>query len=597
MKELDLKKFYNCRVPYFGSYGKYLVGNSCVKMGGENGDIDFLCGPEITAPRYVENIRFSFAVKEEEAFLHTEVYRVQGEACYCGFSCLRNTEIYFLDFASGYETWRVFEIRNPSREKIKLNIYVVPLSDEGSASPGVSEGVAILKDTRGWCFGNKETKNWCLRGVCISVEGASIHKRKEGYLIEKELLPAEKGRVVVRFSFFSESYRKSVEDIEDAFRNYQRENDSFLSDLSRSLAQIGDEKMRLHVENLAVNNFIQRGISVGGYKYANMYLRDCFGALCGYKALGLKQYMSDFFCRLNRCIEKVSFIPNYFSSDCETFIGKSFHNDCAELPAYYILFAKIFLEDDRSELTKIKKYLDDAFLVQKNFFEKHGYIDFNGDESEQYCTDKEGQEYGSQAVYEYFRWSYASFHTMSLALASFRAYGDLFSLWQDESYKELYLRLKDTIDRLFYDSDREEYWWAYDVENHSFPEWQVPLYLLTPVWIGAEVTHHDDCVAKAEKYLNQKGFLPNIETLCEGFCGHSLAMLLYGLADENKMEAADCVYSTIMNSGYLDRYGCVSEFYSPSGIPNGHGYRHYEGGILIQALLYYYKKKREAMNV
>lgn len=594
---VNLNDLYARRVPFFGSYGKYLVGNGEVKMGGENGDIDFLSGPEISAPRYVDSIRFSFSVEGSENYYAAEIYRVQGEAMFCGRCRLDDIELYSLDFASGKDVWRAFQIKNPLKKSLKIKIYVFPCADEGSSSQSVADGVDILKDTQGWCFGNHEIKNWCLRGVRIFTEGGKVLQGENCYIIEKVLPAAEQCDVFVRFSFFYEAFQNNGENFKIALENYRSENEAFLNDLIRGLKGIEEEKIRLHIENLAIFNFMQRGISVGGYKYANMYLRDCFGALCGYNALGMKKYMSDYYSRLNECIAKASFIPNYFSSDCKTFIGHSFHNDFAELPAYYILFTKVLIGEDKNELEKVKKNLDYAFLVQKNFFETHGYIDFNGDETEQYCTDGEGQEYGSAAVYDYFHWPYASFHTMSLALASFQAYADMFSLWNDERFVQCFNRLKNTIDQMFYDAGRGEYHWAYDVEKKCFPDRQVPVYLLTPVWTGADIIHLEGCAVNAAKYLNSKGFLPDVENLCEGFCGHALPLLLYGLVKEKNMQAADRVYATILNSGYLDRYGCVSEFYSPSCKSNGHGYRHYEGGILIQALMYYRSYKKGKNNV
>ena len=594
---MNFEKFYDRRVPFFGSYGKYLVGNGSVKMGGENGDIDFLCGPEITAPRFVENIRFSFSAEREESFFRAEIHRVQGEALFCGLGRSGGLEIYSLDFAAGNDTWRVFQIDNPAEKKLNFKMQVFPCTDEGSSFCEVPGGVEIVKDTDGWCFGNHETKNWRVRGVRIIAEGVRVQQAENCFVLERDILPAKRCNIAVRFAFFWDTYRGNAADFESALQKYHSENEGFFSDMARGLKNIADEKMRLHIENLAANNFMQRGISAGGYKYANMYLRDCFGALCGYNALGMSKYMSDYFSRLNKCIEEESFIPNYFSSDCKTFVGHSFHNDFAELPAYYILFANIYYGGDRGNLEKIKNNLDYAFLVQKKFFEEHGYIDFNGDETEQYCTDGEGQEYGSAAVYDYFNWSYASFHTMCLALASFRVYADMFSLWNDRSFTELYDRLKGAIDKLFYDPVRGEYWWAYDTKEHRFPEWQVPVYLLTPVWVDADITYRSGCTANVVKYINAKGFLPDVENLCEGFCGHALPLLLYALVKEKNMAAADRVYETIMRSGYLDRYGCVSEFYSPACKPNGHGYRHYEGGILIQALVYYYSYKKGEKSV
>ena len=91
-------------------------------------------------------------------------------------------------------------------------------------------------------------------------------------------------------------------------------------------------------------------------------------------------------------------------------------------------------------------------------------------------------------------------------------------------------------------------------------------------------------------FINSKtGFIANAPGEVEGFCGHTLAFLLYDLTQLNMPEKND-VYHTLINSNIIQRYGMVNEYYGPKGVPNPHNLRVFESGIVMDAIVNYLKK-------
>ncbi len=110
-----------------------------------------------------------------------------------------------------------------------------------------------------------------------------------------------------------------------------------------------------------------------------------------------------------------------------------------------------------------------------------------------------------------------------------------------------------------------------------------------PAWFG--ITLKDNIqkatVEKALSSVNSRtGFLANAPGNVEGFCGHTLAYLLYDLIQFN-MAQKDTIFNTLINSTIIQRYGMVNEYYGPNGVPNPHNLRVFESGIVMDAIVKY----------
>ncbi len=94
---------------------------------------------------------------------------------------------------------------------------------------------------------------------------------------------------------------------------------------------------------------------------------------------------------------------------------------------------------------------------------------------------------------------------------------------------------------------------------------------------------------KVLSFINpENGFVANAPGEVEGFCGHSLAYLVYDLIQLSLPEK-NTIFNTLINSCIIQRYGMVNEYNGPDGIPNPHNLRVFESGIVIDAIVNYLK--------
>jgi hypothetical protein len=157
-----------------------------------------------------------------------------------------------------------------------------------------------------------------------------------------------------------------------------------------------------------------------------------------------------------------------------------------------------------------------------------------------------------------------------------------------KNYQEALNSLKESLVKHFYRSDLGGIQWALKKDVAFYP-YNVTNFILMPAWFG--ITLKDNiqkaAVEKALSSVNSRtGFLANAPGNVEGFCGHTLAYLLYDLIQFNMVQK-DAVFNTLINSNIVQRYGMVNEYYGPNGVPNPHNLRVFESGIVMDAIVKY----------
>jgi hypothetical protein len=274
-------------------------------------------------------------------------------------------------------------------------------------------------------------------------------------------------------------------------------------------------------------------------------------------------------------------------------------NQYAESPAYVLLLAKEYYEATRD--IDFLKSMDDlltyAIDIQiKNAKVNDWLLPFNGDETEQYCLKEDGKEYGGFPALTGFNRNQWSMSSAAACIASLDFYIDYLKLKKKDSYMKDYQDamslMKESLVKHFYRSDLGGLQWALKKDGTYYP-YNVTNFVLMPVWFGVSLKDNVERtgVEKALSFVNSKtGFVANAPSDVEGFCGHTLAYLLYDLTRLN-MPEKDKVYNTLINSSVIQRYGMVNEYYGPSGVPNPHNLRVFESGIVIDAIVNYLKNK------
>ena len=343
------------------------------------------------------------------------------------------------------------------------------------------------------------------------------------------------------------------------------------------------------------------GGSIAGIrKYANSYIRDTHGGL---RLLLASHHTGEAALLLNNIHSRwkiAGFIPNWWSMGSDSFIGHSFNNDHSEITAYYLFMARDYLAatGDSALLDAIRPSLDWAAQAQLDWLHSHEFtMDFNGDETEQYCCNADGQEYGG-FVHPDYPWNHhaLSFPSMAAALTSLEWYAGYTGCDLSADLEALRQR----IDEIFLDDDGLHRWSALpDEQGWHRHRGHLTNYLLLPLWIGGKLTaerERTDALA-VKHFLRTDGFLPNCPQCMPGFCGHTMGIFLYDMLLLNDRAAADRAAHTILHSPLLSQYGTVSEFYGPSCIPNGHNCRSFEGGIVGEALIRYFSACNSSGNV
>ena len=584
----------------------YFFGNSIVGASGKpDGELSFVIGPDYTCPNYLKSEKLYLVAEGRKIELNFEMKRIRHSGVFFGFCHLSDASVYMWDFApSGISAiLRFFYVRSDKFDASQLKLCAEILPFECDASISVNR-LSIKKDTSRYCFGNRETLNWANRYCDIYFNGGSdmvSALADDKYIIEKAT--DSNGFATLVHNCYYDAPRELEGDILLLLQKTINDWESWLS--RGKMPYIEDQRAADALESLLLSVKMQQnrdgGAIAGIRKYANSYVRDTHGAM---RILMATEHYSEVALLLRNIHtrwEISGFIPNWWSMGSDSFIGHSFHNDAAEVTSYYIFMARDYYKKtkDRQLLGEIAPSLSWAADVQMKWLEEHDYtMDFNGDETEQYCCYKDGQEYGCFKDPRY-PWDAKalSFSSMCAALCSMEWWYS-FSDADTGSIEPKLARLRNKIDEIFYRKNEGIHAWSAKPSDNGYSQHEANLtnYLLFPLWIGATLNDNGEIkdAAAVKNFVNPNGFLPNSPEAMPGFCGHTMGLFLYDmlLLGDEFSDAAEKAVQTILNSDLLSMYGTVSEFYGPSCVPNGHNCRPFEGGIVGEALIKYHLSKK-----
>ena len=577
-----------------GCRDTYFLGNSIAGASGRpSGEWTFAIGPDYTSPNYISYERIYIEAEGRMLAPDFAMRRLRGSGVYFGYANIEGIDAYLWDFTPPDMpvVLRHIILRDLNDRQLCVHAEIAPFEADTLISGGA---LRISKDTSRYCFGNRETLNWAPRSLRICFSGKSACTPDGGdALLSTPLGPDGRCTLIHSFAYDPAEHIGSVDALALLDRTLQYWDDWF--DRGR-MPRATDRRAADAVESLLLSVKMQQnrdgGFIAGIRKYANSYIRDAHGALRMLLASGHHAEAAALIRNVHSRWEKAGFIPNWWSMGSDSFIGHSFHNDASEVTAYYICMVRDYLRltGDESLVKEVMPSVRWAVEAQLDWLRSHDYtMDFNGDETEQYCCNCDGEEYGGfvQSGYEW-RHAALSFPSMAAALASLEWYAG----YTGENISGDIAKLRAKIDEIFKDADGVHRWQAEKAgEGYARHPGRLPNYMLLPLWLGARLENGGEKAdaAAVKALVRPDGFIPNCPECMPGFCGHTMGIFLHCMLSLNDADAARAAAETILNSRLLSMYGTVSEFYGPSCTPNGHNCRPFEGGIVGEALLKYFE--------
>jgi len=596
-------------VPHFGDEEDYFVGNGIAGAAISSfGEVTMAIGPDYTSPSFIKSEKLNIEIDGKKYQFSPEMHRVRGCGIFYGTECIAGIRAELFDFTVDGVPCLFRKINVNNTSDAAKTVGITALVDSGEMPAEVVNGYLRIKAKAGeWCFGNKETKNWADRFCEIKFAGACGTVLNENIFTvqtDTTTLKANESCPVLLYSYHYYVRDKNV------LEKVEKEQDLLLGksfEYWKNWANTGNfrndsSKLDDVIESCLTAVKMQQnrdgGFIAGIHKYANSYIRDSHGAHRLLIAAGHIEECKKLIQNIHTRWEIAGFIPNWWSMGSDTFIGESFNNNASEITAYYLFMIRDYLSatkdvDFIKSVFKSAKWAADAqldFLISNNYA-----LTFNGDETEQYVCKNDGEEYGGFPSSVYWNHKNLSFPSTVASLTSLSFFSGLLQTLGLPDKYELHLeKIRNAIDDIFYSDALHCHCWAADAKTGKPLENVMTNCSLIPLWVGARLNRDAQNVdaLKMTVYRNpETGFLPNSVPDVSGFCGHSLGLLLYCMVKLSEQSKADEVFSTIMNSSLLGRWGTVSEFYGPGGVPNGHNYRCFESGILGEALLEYKRKQ------
>ena len=589
-------RFAGRRVPFFGHDGPYFIGSGVVGASGESdGEWTFAVGPDLTSPNYL----LSEAIfLDGFGKLPFEMYRLRGCGAFFGIAFspyLFRASLTEIAPPDACAILRLLTVENESGEDRRFSVEV-RIATDPQASVEVGEGVEIVEPEGCWCFGNRETKNHAERRMRVLIPGASVGRNGGEYRLRLPLdIPA--GGIAVVPVWHEFAYGRDYPIPGDPIAFLDRGLLGWEEWLARGEypRAIADRRLRDAVEALLLNVRMQQnrdgGMIAGIRKYANSYVRDTHGGARLLNACGHADDVGRLILNIHTRWEIAGFIPNWWSMGSDTFIGDSFCNGASEITAYYIFMLRDYLAagGDPSLCPRVMESVRWAADKQIRFLKANDLLmTFNGDETERYCVDRDGEEYGPAAAgvedgFDFFT-DADSFAATMAAVGSLEWFSDFSG---EDSYRVFAASVRERMESAFWDAGRGRHGWIRDenglrdtaLTNALF----MPLWLRVPLADEREIADANAAVAARDP---DTGFIPNCPGVNRGFCGHTPGLALWCMTAIGS-PLSDELARTILDSGMLSRYGTVSEFYGPVGTPNGHGNRPFEGGIVGEALVLY----------
>ena len=587
-----IEKAARLRMPSLGNDEPYFLGSGAVGASGRPGGVwDFAIGPDLTSPNYL---------KREEIFadgvgaLPFQMFRLRGCGAFFGMAAAGGLRATVTEACAmeGMTLLRYVTLENEGNEPMHTSLDV-RIETDGPTARGV-DYIEVVKEPGAWCFGNRETRNWAERRMRIRLPGARVIPEGGAYRLRREVTlgSGEMAAFPLWHEFaYGNDYPEPCQPeayLEEALDQWSR-----WLQAGTAPENIRRGRLRDAVESLLLTVKMQQnrdgGMIAGIRKYANSYIRDCHGGCRMLLACGHLQEAEKLLLNIHTRWEKAGFIPNWWSMGSDTFIGRSFHNDAAEITAYYIFMLRDYLArgGDKALARRVLPSIRWAADAQAEFLEKHDLMmDFNGDETEQYCAARDGEEYGLFGTCHArdrmgFQTDHPSYASTAAAAGSLEWFGKYVG---ESSYVELAEKTREGL-RRFWSPERGRHGWILDGGKPR--DTYLTNASLLPLWLGIAAEdgrEKDDALIAVRDRREDTGCLPNCPGVVEGYCGHTLGMALYDMLALDRPEA-EALLETILYSHLLGRYGTVSEFYGPGGVANGHGNRPFEGGIVGEALV------------
>lgn len=605
-------------VPFLNNRGEsYFTGNGILGGGGDSkGTWDFLIGPDYTSPNFLKSEIITITVNGVEKSLVLEMHRIRSSGIYYDRVEAGDARIHVFDYATPGMPLitRHFVIENIS-ENHPLTFQIHAEIKKGN---GISEGVygnaLLLKADRTTpLFGNGDGGYW--------KESFALIAFNPGNQCGISLSSAALSTVKITVAPGKSEQAGLVHCLFDNDPNLVKENLQRIGsldldkNLTTSLAEwkswinkgkkISNADARVNdiLESMLVGIRMQQnrcgGFIAGTRKYAFSYVRDSYGACSGLLALGHTEEVKKYLEVTLHKFQIFKKIPNSVQMGADRF-SHGDGNQYAESPAYVLLLAKAYFAStgDTAFLKKLDRLLQYAIDIQVDYAKNNDWLlPFNGDETEQYCVREDGAEYGGFPALTGFNKDQWSMSSVAACIASLDFYMDYLQLTERgnlvKNYREARDRMKKSLFEHFYSFDSGGLQWALKKDGTFYP-YNVSNFVLMPAWFGItlEGDAEKSAVRNALSALNSgTGFLANAPGEVEGFCGHTLAFLLYDLSVLD-MPEKDVVFNTLVNRNIIQRYGMVTEYYGPNGVPNPHNLRVFESGVVIDAIVEYLERAK-----
>ena len=596
------------KVPVLGRDEAYFIGNGIVGAAiNADSEVTLSVGRDYTSPNFIKRETIKIAVNATNYEFRPSMHRIRHTGVFAGSVTFDDVGVEIADFTLPGKPFllRILKLKNQSDKTKVVETCIEVQTDKQTDKSG--SALRIVVTASDWCFGNKETMNWKERFCEIGFANGGIIK-SDDIISEKVQIEAKGEQELLIYHYhYDEDNPYNDEDI--MYISSTRPYDLFAQSLLSWQDWFGEgnfmsdkSKVQDVIEGCLIAVKTQQnsdgGMIAGIHKYANSYVRDCHGGFRLLIATGHYDEAQKIILNIHAKFQAAGFIPNWWSMGSDAFIGHTFNNDASEITAYYLFMLRDYIKATGNEELFETVYDSAGWAAdaQLRFMLANNYLmDFNGDETEQYVCKQDGEEYGGFPAVEGWAHINYSFAATCAALTSLEFFAEFVKrLGYDDEYSQHFCSIRSAIDRIFFRSDIGLHSWAVNRETMEPLDNIVTNYNLIPLWIGARLSDEkekSDALGML-RYINKDtGFLPNSHPDVQGFCGHSLGLLLYCMMKLDKKSEARKIVYTILNSPLLSRWGTVNEFYGPGCVPNGHVYRAFESGILGEALLLFSRAK------
>jgi hypothetical protein len=346
--------------------------------------------------------------------------------------------------------------------------------------------------------------------------------------------------------------------------------------------------------------------------YKNGFFRDAALGLRGLLATGHFVESKQWLIWVDNKFGLCGHIPD--AVNCEASLAERTHqfdmgNPDVEEPGWILLCARDYYRatKDLQTLTGVHRTLQYCMDIQLKDAAANGYkLEFNGDETE-ICAAVNvtgaGTAMGGSARTQ--DWSLSSIAMCAASLDFYieylRARGEDVTAYRNTrtgttmnlptELTHLLKAMDDTFWRTdvpgspggFHDAFRKK-------SDMAWPLKRIVNFTLMPIYFGTPYSIQEkaaDVSAMAQYFDPKSGFLQLVPGVDNGFDGHDLGYLLWGLVETGDARKTE-VYQALINGPTADCWGSFSEAYNAKGYPNSHDLRTLETGCNVSAIAKYW---------